>query len=109
MFSSGKWGLSTWAKKPKGVKARSMMLFDPNFWPHVAFCIKTTSPLVCVLREVDLEERPAMSYINELMDSTKKKISFNCEGVKRKYSLIRRKIDARWTSQTSSTFTCNKL
>ena len=109
MFSSGKWCLSTWTKNPKGVKARSTVLFDSNFWPHVAFCIKTTIPLVCVLREVDLEERPAMSYIYELMDSTKKKIAFNCGGVKRKYSPIRRKIDARWTSQTSSTFTCSKL
>ena len=31
MFSSEKWGLSTWAKKPEGVKARSTVLFDPNF------------------------------------------------------------------------------
>ena len=46
MFSSEKWCSSTWAKKIKGVKARSIVLFDPNFWPHVAFCINTTIPLV---------------------------------------------------------------
>ena len=53
MFSSEKWCFSTWVKKHEGVKAQSTVLFDLNFWPHVAFCIKTTIPLVCVLREVD--------------------------------------------------------
>ena len=67
------------------------MLFDPNFWPHVAFCIKTTIPLVCVLREVDSKERPTIGYIYELMDSAKEKIAFNCGGVNIKYSLIWRK------------------
>ncbi|XP_019080698.2 uncharacterized protein LOC109123935 [Vitis vinifera] len=99
MFSSEKWCSSTWAKKVEGVKTRSTVLFDPNFWPHVAFCIKTTVPLVSVLREVDSEERPAMSYIYELMDSTKEKIAFNCLGMERKYGPIWRKIDARWTPQ----------
>ena len=53
MFSSEKWCSSAWTKKVEGVKVRSTMLFDPNFWPHVAFCIKTTIPLVSVMREVD--------------------------------------------------------
>ncbi|KAL6321486.1 hypothetical protein AAG906_018455 [Vitis piasezkii] len=78
MFSSEKWCSSTWAKKVEGVKTQSTVLFDPNFWPHVAFCIKTIVPLVSVLREVDSEERPDMGYIYELMDSTKEKIAFNC-------------------------------
>ena len=75
------------------------VLFDPNFWLHVAFCIKTTVPLVSVLREVDSEERPAMGYIYELMDSANEKIAFNCGGVERKYGPIWRKFDARWTPQ----------
>ncbi|WKA02834.1 hypothetical protein VitviT2T_020987 [Vitis vinifera] len=53
MFSSKKWCSSTWAKKEESVKAQSTILFYPNFWSHVAFCIKTTIPLVSVLREVD--------------------------------------------------------
>ena len=99
MFSSEKWCSSTWAKKVEGVKTRSTVLFDPNFWPHVAFCIKITVPLVSVLREVDSKERPAMGYIYELMDLPKEKIAFNCWGVERKYCPIWRKIDARWTPQ----------
>ena len=88
MFSSEKWCSSTWVKKVEGVKNRSTVLFDPNFWPHVAFFIKTTVPLVSVLREIDSEERPGMSYIYELMDSAKVKIAFNCGGVGRKYGPI---------------------
>ena len=99
MFSSEKWCSSKWAKKVEGVKARSTVLFDPNFWPHVAFCIKTIVPLVSVLREVDSEERPVVGYIYELMDSAKEKIAFNCGGVERKYGPIWRKIDVRWTPQ----------
>ena len=53
MFSSEKWCLSTWAKKVEGVKTRSTVLFDLNFWPYVALYIKTIVPLVSVLREVD--------------------------------------------------------
>ncbi|RVW49640.1 hypothetical protein CK203_076728 [Vitis vinifera] len=99
MFSSEKWCSSTWAKKVEGVKTRSTVLFDPNFWPHVVFCIKTIIPLVSVLRDVDSEERPAIGYIYELMDSAKEKIAFNCWGMERKYGPIWRKIDARWTPQ----------
>ena len=95
MFSSEKWCSSKWAKKVEGVKARSTVLFDPNFWPHIAFCIKTTVPLVSVLREVDSEDRPSMGYIYELMDYAKEKIAFNCGGVERKYGPIWRKIDIR--------------
>ncbi|XP_028094883.1 uncharacterized protein LOC114294889 [Camellia sinensis] len=52
-----------------------------------------------VLREVDSEERPAMGYIYELMDSAKEKITFNCGGNVRKYGPIWNKINARWTPQ----------
>ena len=109
MFSLEKWCSSTWAKNVEDLKDRSTMLFDPNFWPHVSFCIKTTIPLISVLREVDSEERLAMGYIYELMDSSKKKIVFNWEGIKRKYGPNLEKNTCKMDSATSSTFTCNKL
>ena len=86
-------------KKVESLKTQSILLLYPNFWLCVAFCIKTTVPLVSVLREVDLKERPAMGYIYELMDSKKNNIAFNCGGIERKYGPIWRKIDARWTLQ----------
>ena len=79
------------------MKTRSIVLFDPNFWPYVAFCMKTTVSLFSVFREVDLKEIPSMGYIYELMDSTKENIAFHCQGIERKYGSIWRKIDAKWT------------
>ena len=64
------------------------MLFDLNFLSHVAFCIKTTIPLIIVLREVDLEEISIMGYIYELMDLTKEKIAFNYGAIQKKYRPI---------------------
>ncbi|KAL6531369.1 hypothetical protein OROMI_027732 [Orobanche minor] len=99
MFSSDEWVTSAQAKKTEGKVAKRIVVNDPNFWPYVAFCVKSVVPLVSVLREVDSEERPAMGYIYELMDRAKETIKFNCGGVKKKYMPIWRKIDARWTPQ----------
>ncbi|KAL6312068.1 hypothetical protein AAG906_027275 [Vitis piasezkii] len=86
-------------EKGRRCETQSTVLFDPNFWPHVAFCIKTTISLVSVLREVDSKEIPTMGYIYELMDSAKENITFSCGDMERKYGPIWRKIDARWTLQ----------
>lgn len=99
MFSSSAWCSSTWVKKAEGIKAKATLLFDPNFRPHVAYCIKNTIPLVRILREVDSEERPAMAYIYKLMDSAKEMIAFNCSGNARKYKPLGNRIDTRWTPQ----------
>ncbi|XP_048447177.1 uncharacterized protein LOC125480394 [Pyrus x bretschneideri] len=56
-------------------------------------------PLVCVLREVDSEERPPMGFIYELMDAAKEKIASNLNKVEKKYMPIWRKIDCRWDDQ----------
>ncbi|KAL6494357.1 hypothetical protein OROGR_031157 [Orobanche gracilis] len=98
MFSSDEWVTSAQAKKIEGKVAKRIVVNDPNFWPYVAFCVKTVVLLVSVLREVDSEERPAMGYIYELMDREKETIKFNCGGVKKNMP-IWRKIDARWTPQ----------
>ncbi|KAL6520317.1 hypothetical protein OROMI_032497 [Orobanche minor] len=60
MFSSDEWVTSAQAKKTEGKVAKRIVVNDPNFWPYVAFCVKSVVPLVSVLREVDSEERPAM-------------------------------------------------
>ncbi|KAL6498583.1 hypothetical protein OROHE_026524 [Orobanche hederae] len=58
MFSSDEWVTSAQAKKTEGKVAKRIVVNDPNFWPYVAFCVKSVVPLVSVLREVDSEERP---------------------------------------------------
>ncbi|KAL6579324.1 hypothetical protein OROMI_009540 [Orobanche minor] len=74
MFSSDESVTSAQAKKTEGKVAKRIVVNDLNFWPYVAFCVKSVVPLVSVLREVDSEERPAMGYIYELMDRAKETI-----------------------------------
>ncbi|CAA0840621.1 hAT dimerisation domain-containing protein, partial [Striga hermonthica] len=99
MFVSDEWVNSPQAKKVEGKLIKRIVINDPDFWPHVAFCVKSIMPLVSVLREVDSEERPAMGYIYELMRRAKETIKFNCGGIEKKYMPIWRKIDDRWAPQ----------
>ncbi|XP_038708611.1 uncharacterized protein LOC120003669 [Tripterygium wilfordii] len=99
LFSSEKWASSTWTKKPGGMRACATVLHDRSFWGNIAFCIKSVGPLVSVLREVDSEERPAIGYIYELMDTTKEKIQIGCGGNKKKCDPIWKRIDTCWTLQ----------
>ncbi|XP_019052476.1 PREDICTED: uncharacterized protein LOC109114395 [Nelumbo nucifera] len=99
MFACEKWKGSNWSKHPEGVKVKQTIMFDGRFWPQVAFCVKTTLPIVVVLREVDSEVRPSMPYLYEMMDSAKEQIAFACGGIKSKYMPIWNKIDERWTPQ----------
>jgi hypothetical protein len=46
---------------------------DSKFWHDVTTCIKATYPLIKVLRLVDSYEKPAMGFIYEAIDQTKKK------------------------------------
>ncbi|XP_021803759.1 uncharacterized protein LOC110748023 [Prunus avium] len=99
MFSSREWHNGPFVQHNESIRARSTILYDVNFWSHVAFCIKSVTLLVSVLREVDSEERPAMGFIYELMDVAKEKIAFNCGKVERRYKPIWRRIDERWGPQ----------
>ncbi|XP_070036731.1 uncharacterized protein [Nicotiana tomentosiformis] len=99
MFSSEAWNTSTWTKKHEGVKTRATVLFDQTFWPHIAYCVRSFTPLVSVLREVDSEEQPCMGYMYHLMTKAKENIALNYGNNERKYCLIWKRIDERWSSQ----------
>lgn len=70
MFSSEAWITSTWAKKHEGVKTRAtVVLFDQNFWPHIAYCVRSVTPLVSVLGKL-IQKRSlvcCMGYMYHLM------------------------------------------
>ncbi|CAN6687127.1 unnamed protein product [Malus baccata var. baccata] len=99
LFASQEWSESTYAKSHEAKLAKHHVLHDREFWGRVSFCIKGVLPLVCVLREVDSEERPPMGFIYELMDAKKKKIMSNLNKVEKKYMPIWRKIDRIWDDQ----------
>ncbi|XP_074577611.1 uncharacterized protein LOC141834060 [Curcuma longa] len=99
MFTSEAWNSCSWAKHVEGMKAKATVLFDPQFWPQLTYCIRSVVPLVYVLREVDSEEKPAMGFIYHLMKSAKEQIALNCGMNKQKYEPILNKIETRWTPQ----------
>ncbi|CAH9086040.1 unnamed protein product [Cuscuta europaea] len=71
---------------------------DRTFWPGVAYSIKTSRPLVEVLRIVDGDE-PAMGFIYGAMDSAKEKIAENFGNQYSTYSEIWKIIDEKWEHQ----------
>ena len=99
LFTSQEWSESTYAKSREAKLAKHHVLHDREFWGRVSFCIKGVLPLVCVLREVDSEERPPMGFIYELMDAAKEKIAAILTKWRKKYMPIWRKIDRRWDDQ----------
>ena len=70
-----------------------------SFGVEFPFALRVFFLLFVCLREVDLEERPPMGFIYELMDAAKEKIASNLNKVEKKYMPIWRKIDCRWDDQ----------
>ena len=67
MFTSEDWICSKWATELTGKRVAQTVLM-PTFWNTVVYSLKMLGPIVCVLRLVDGEKRPAMGYIYEAMD-----------------------------------------
>ena len=63
------------------------IVMDNSFWKNIVVCLKAAAPLVTVLRLVDSEEKPAMGFIYEAMESAKEKIKQNFNSVKRRQVL----------------------
>ncbi|KAK3225072.1 hypothetical protein Dsin_004934 [Dipteronia sinensis] len=69
------------------------------FWPSVAYALKTTKPLVDVLRLVDSEKEPAMGFIYGAMDAAKEQIAKNLGGEESTYKEIWKILDDKWDFQ----------
>ncbi|XP_071715220.1 uncharacterized protein [Rutidosis leptorrhynchoides] len=72
---------------------------ETYFWPSVVYSIRTTMPLVEVLRLVDGEKTPAMGFIYGAMDECKEKIAKNFNGDRSSYKEIWEIIDNKWDFQ----------
>ena len=73
MFTSADWSESKWAKEKKGKNVAKMVIM-PSFWNTIIFCLKISSPIVCVLCLVDGEKKAPMGYIYEAMTRAKETI-----------------------------------
>ena len=60
--------------------------------------IKTTQPLVKMLRLVDADKEPAMGFLYNAMDLAKEKIAHNLGGEEKDYKEIWDRIDDKWES-----------
>lgn len=84
MFTSKQWSSCRFARIEEGKQIQNCVL-DRRFWYDVTICIKTSYPLIKVLRLVDSDEKPAMSFIYKAMDEAKEKIQVNFDSVKKRY------------------------
>ena len=73
MFTSADWSESKWAKEQEGKNVAKTIIM-PSFWNTIIFCLKISSPLVCVLHLVDGEKKAPMGYIYEAMTRAKETI-----------------------------------
>ena len=80
MFTSTKWRGSRF-NFAEGKVVQGIVLDSCGFWPNVATCIE-------VLRLVDSDEKPAMSFIYDEMDRAKDKIKQNFNNVKKRYVTV---------------------
>ncbi|XP_020682348.1 uncharacterized protein LOC110099509 [Dendrobium catenatum] len=103
IFISTEWLNSAWGKKSDGNEIRKIILND-KFWATVNYAILSTRPLVQVLRLVDAEKKPAMSFIYNAMDEAKEMIAHNLGGEEASYKEIWDIIDARWEQNGTGAF-----
>src|SRR5262249_30257402 len=94
MFTSDMWARSKWIKNEKGKRATDIVLM-PSFWNLVIYILKVMGPLICVLRLVNNEKKPAMGYIYEAIDQAKEAIQKTFNENEEKYKEIFSIIDKR--------------
>lgn len=97
MFTSEDWAQSNFSKEGDGKKVVKI-ISTPRFWNSVLYILKIYCPLVCVLRLVDGERKPAMGYIYEALDRAKETIMKSFQD-KEQYKKVFEIIDSRWNCQ----------
>ncbi|KAM7511692.1 hypothetical protein LguiB_010567 [Lonicera macranthoides] len=98
MFASAEWSKCSWAKKAEGKDVRKV-IFNRAFWSSVGYTIKTTKPLVSVLRMTDSEKMPGMGFLYGAMDKAKEEIAKNLGGEEGAYKELWSIIDDKWEFQ----------
>lgn len=99
MFTSQAWSKHYLSRTDEGKKVKNIILRDKYFWPSIAYAIKTTKPLVSVLRMTDSEKMPGMGFIYGSMDQAKEAIAKAFGGEEAAYKEIWEIIDNKWEFQ----------
>jgi len=82
MFSSEEWKTNKFGTSQEGRRVKHIVL-DNRFWKNVSTCLKFVAPIMVVLRLVDSDVKPAMSFIYEEIDYAKENIRSNFNNIKR--------------------------
>lgn len=98
MFASSEWSRHALSKKPEG-KTVKRCIFNPNFWTSMSYAVRSTKPLVGVLRMTDSEKVPGMGFLYGAMDKAKEEIAKNLGGELGAYKEIWSIIDEKWDFQ----------
>ncbi|GFP83825.1 hypothetical protein PHJA_000526000 [Phtheirospermum japonicum] len=92
--ASVEWSQSSYSRKDED-KAVKKIIFDHAFWLSVAYAIKTTKPLVQVLRMTHSEKMPGMGFLYGTMDKAKEEIAKNSGGEEGSYKELWNIIDEK--------------
>nr|KAJ0224558.1 hypothetical protein LSAT_V11C100038430 [Lactuca sativa] len=109
MFESEKWLSTNYARIDAGKNVEDIIMDNQGFWPSVVTCLKAASPLMKVLRLVDLDSEPAMGFIYQAMVNAKNKIKSNFKNVQTRYEPIQEIINERWYYQLNRALHVGKL
>ncbi|XP_052177733.1 uncharacterized protein LOC127791758 [Diospyros lotus] len=94
MFTSSEWDECKWSKIVKG-KATYATVMSITFWNGVNLCLKVFAPLVKVLRIVDADKKPSMSFLYGELKHAKEAIMQALNNIEKNYQPIIEIIEAR--------------
>ncbi|XP_057425969.1 uncharacterized protein LOC130719358 [Lotus japonicus] len=98
MFDSEDWRSTKFAASTEGKQVQRIVK-DSQFWKNIVICLKAAGPMIEVLRLVDSDEKPAMGFVYDAIDTAKEKIRTNFKDVKKRYESVWKIIDERWDKQ----------
>ncbi|KAL9659956.1 hypothetical protein QQ045_024766 [Rhodiola kirilowii] len=98
MVTSREWTTSAYAKDTKAKKFVDQVL-DSSFWKQCGDIVRLTEPLVRVLRIVDSEDKPAMSFLYRAIYKAREEMLYRFRRNKKKVEPYLEILDRRWDLQ----------
>ncbi|KAL9687640.1 hypothetical protein QQ045_032046 [Rhodiola kirilowii] len=98
MVTSREWTTSAYAKDTKAKKFVDQVL-DSSFWKQYYDIVRLTEPLVRVLRIVDSEDKPAMSFLYRAIYKAREEMVYRFRRNKKKVERYLEILDRRWDLQ----------
>jgi len=95
MFVSDEWNANKLSKEAKGRETTKTILM-PSFWRNMVYILKVIALLVKVLRLLNGERKPSMSYIHEAIDQAKEASMKSFKNSEIIYKEVFAIIDQRW-------------